>query len=57
MKCNNCEAIFGINHKICPSCGSKDFEKEKFAPQIEEVEEVDKITPFVEFTPLDDFEG
>lgn len=55
MKCNNCEAIFGINHKSCPSCGSKDFEKEEFAPQDKEVETVEPVSALVVDGDIDDF--
>lgn len=57
MICTQCEAIFGSHYKKCPVCGSKEIEKEKFAPQVEEIEEVEPITAYVEFTPLDDFQG
>jgi len=57
MICTQCEAIFGSHYKKCPSCGSEEIEKEKFAPQFEEIAEVEHITAYVEFTPLDDFQG
>lgn len=56
MKCLICENIYPAYYKKCPICDNH-LVKEKFAPQIEEVEEVEKITPFVEFTPLYDFKG
>lgn len=57
MKCKQCDAIFGSHYKKCPSCGSEKIEKEKFAPQVEKVEEVEPITAYVEFTELNDFQG
>lgn len=56
MKCLICENLYPSHYKQCPICGNN-LVKEKFAPKVEEVEEVELITPFVEFTPLDDFEG
>ena len=55
MKCLICENIYPAYYKTCPICDNN-LVKEKFAPQIED-EELEKITPFVEFTPLDDFES
>ena len=58
MKCKQCDAILGSHYKKCPSCGCEEFVVEKFAPQdMEEQEVKELITPFVEFTELNDFEG
>lgn len=55
MKCKQCEAIFGSNYKVCPSCGGKEIELEKFAPQLEdEVDEVEPITPYAVDGDIDD---
>jgi len=56
--CNDCEAIFSDNYTVCPSCKGKNMKR--YLPsvkQVEEVEEVEPITAYVEFTPLDDFQG
>lgn len=55
-KCLICENLYPPHYKKCPICKNK-LVKEKFAPQIEEKEEVEKITPYVEFTELTDFES
>lgn len=65
--CPECETIFGEHHKNtitgkykCPSCKSENINNYAPLPRSEndyseEVKEI--ITPFVEFTPLDDFQG
>lgn len=55
-KCLICENIYPPHYKECPICKNH-LVREEFAPQIEEVEEVEPISAYVEFTPLDDFEG
>lgn len=57
MKCNECEALFGSNYSICPVCGSEDFEREKFKVIEKEVEEVEKISPYVVDGDIDDVGG
>lgn len=57
MRCNKCEALFGSHYSICPVCGSEDFEREKFKVIEKEVEEVEKISPFVEMGETDDMDG
>lgn len=56
MKCLICENIYPAYYKTCPICDNH-LVKEVFAPQTEEIEEVEPITAYVEFTPLDDFES
>lgn len=55
-KCLICENLYPHNYKECPIC-KNNLVPEKFAPQIEEIEEVEPITAYVEFTELDDFES
>ena len=57
MKCNNCHCIFPSTYKLCPVCQSSDFEREKFKVIEKEVEEVEKISPFVEMGETDDMDG
>lgn len=55
-KCLICENLYPPHYKECPICKNK-LVKEVFAPQIKEVETVEEITPFIEFTELKDFES
>lgn len=57
MKCLVCDCLFPSSYAKCPVCGNNAITKEQFAPQVEEIEEVEPITAYVEFTPLDDFES
>jgi len=55
MICPECKNIYPAHYKKCIKCNAE-LVKEKFAPQDTEEQEVKElITPFVEFTPLDDF--
>lgn len=56
MKCLICENLYPPHYKECPIC-KNNLVPEKFAPQVEDIEEVEPITAYVEFTPLDDFQG
>jgi len=59
MKCLICENLYPPHYKECPIC-KNNLVPEKFAPQIEEIEEIEEVEPitaYVEFTPLDDFQG
>ena len=56
MKCLVCDCLFPSSYAKCPVCGNHAITKEQFAPQIEEIEEIEPITAYVEFTPLDDFQ-
>ena len=53
MKCPNkqCECIAPSHYRLCPKCGTKMI-KEVFFPQIEEIEEVEDITPYVEMSEI-----
>ena len=57
MICTRCQAILPPHYTTCPCCGGKEIVKERKTTQEVEVEEVEAITPYVEFTPLDDFQG
>lgn len=57
MKCLVCDCLFPSSYAKCPVCGNHAITKEQFAPQIEEIEEVEPITAYVEFTELNDFES
>jgi len=56
MKCLICENIYPPSYAKCPICDSR-LVREKFAPVVKEEVEEEKVSPFVEFTPLDDFQG
>lgn len=56
MKCLICENIYPAYYKKCPICDNH-LVKEKFAPQIEEMEEVETISAFAVDGDLDDFES
>ena len=56
MKCKECSCIFPSTYDFCPMCGSDNFEREKFKVIEKEVEEVEKISPFVEMGETDDME-
>lgn len=56
MKCLICENLYPPHYKECPIC-KNNLVPEKFAPQVEEIEEVEPITAYVEFTELNDFES
>lgn len=55
-KCLICENLYPPHYKECPICKNK-LVKEKFAPQIEEVEEVEPISAFAVDGDIDDFES
>lgn len=55
-KCLICENLYPPHYKECPICKNH-LVAEKFAPQVEEIEEVEPITAYVEFTELNDFES
>ena len=57
MICTQCQSIFPSHYKVCPVCQSKDIEKEKFVPHIEEVEEFELITAFCVDGDTDDMDG
>lgn len=56
MICPKCELIAPSNYSLCPKCRIQ-LVKEKFAPQIEEVEEVEPISAFAVDGDIDDFES
>lgn len=56
MKCLICENLYPPHYKECHICKNH-LVREEFAPQIKEVETVEEITPFIEFTELKDFES
>lgn len=45
MKCSNCGCLFPSNHKECPVCKSKEYEREKF-------KQVDIFGDIVEYEPV-----
>lgn len=53
-KCLICENLYPSHYKKCIECGAE-LVKEKFAPQIEEVEEVEPVTALVVDGDIDDF--
>ena len=55
-KCLICENLYPPHYKECPIC-KNNLVREEFAPQVEEIEEVEPITAYVEFTELNDFES
>ena len=55
-KCLICENLYPPHYKECPICKNK-LVKEKFAPQIKEVEEVEPISAFAVDGDIDDFES
>ena len=57
MKCLVCDCIFPASYEKCPVCGNHAITREQFAPQVEEIEEIEPITAYVEFTELNDFQG
>ena len=56
MKCLICENIYPAYYKKCPICDNN-LVKEKFAPQIKEVEEVQPISAFAVNGDIDDIGG
>ena len=56
LKCPICNNLYPFNYKKCIKC-KNNLVREEFAPQIKEVETVEEITPFIEFTELKDFES
>ena len=55
-KCVKCEVLAPPSYSKCPECGSN-LVLEKFAPQIEEVEEIEPISAFVEMGDISDIGG
>ena len=56
MKCKKCQSLLPSHYKKCPVCGYSKLVREEFAPQpVEEVEEKEAITPFVESGDTNDF--
>jgi len=54
-KCLICENIYPPSYAKCPICDNH-LVREKFVPKQEKEEEkVENVTPFVEYTDLDDF--
>lgn len=47
MKCNNCEAIFGSQYKVCPSCGSSDVAQERRVIQPTEIVKYEPVSAYV----------
>ena len=56
MKCLICENLYPPNYKECPIC-KNNLVPEKFAPQVEEVEEVEPVTALCVDGDIDDFES
>ena len=54
MQCQKCEAKFPPHYKECPSCKSKVIEKEVYAPQEQEIEKIEPISPFAVDGDIDD---
>lgn len=54
MRCVNCETITPAHYKVCPECKGE-LVREKFAPQAEEIEIVEVVSPYVEMGEIDDF--
>lgn len=57
MKCLICENLYPPNYKECPICKNH-LVPEKFAPQVEEIKEMQNfefIEPFVVDGDIDDF--
>lgn len=54
MICPSCQNLYPPHYKECIKCDIE-LVKEKFAPQIEEVEEVEPISAFAVDGDLDDF--
>lgn len=54
MICPQCENIYPSHYKKCIECGAE-LVKEKFAPQIEELEEVEPVSALVVDGDIDDF--
>ena len=57
MKCLVCDCLFPLSYDKCPVCGNHAITKEQFAPQIEEIEEIEVVTPYAVGGDIDDFES